>query len=112
MKKFLFLTACLVFTTSGIFAQSTDPNVQGGQAVESPQIRAQSSTDKINAVAQLTQDQYAKVLQVNRSFFSRARAGGPGVAAARLEEWREQQLKGIISPDQFQKVHSSGVLQE
>ena len=111
MKKLITVSLFLAFATAGIFAQSTDPNMQSQQTAVNPQTRAQESTDKINAIAQLTQDQYAKILQVNHSFYTQVRSVGAG-RSARLEAWREQQIKSAVNPDQFERVRSSGILQE
>jgi len=98
----------LAFTTAGTFAQSSNINTPNGQTTVSPDARAKDATDKINSIAQLSQDQYAKVLNVNRSFFaqSRSMAGGRN---ARLAEVRAQQLKSILTPDQFSKVQAAGL---
>ncbi len=111
MKRIVTLTLFMAFAMAGVFAQSTDPNMQGTQATVNPQARAQESTDKINAIAQLTQDQYARILQINRSFYTQVRTVGAG-RSARLEAWREQQIKSAVNPDQFERVKSSGILQE
>lgn len=107
MKNILFLAIALSFA-AGAFAQSADPNMQSTQSMPSPAVRAKTSTDKINAIANLTQEQYNQVLQLNNRFYSQVRAGAP----ARLEAWREQQLKSILGADGFERVQSSGVLQE
>jgi hypothetical protein len=110
MKKIIVLALGLL-AGAGVFAQSADGGIQNEQTSINPAARAQENTDKINAVAQLTQDQYSKVLQINHNFYNQIRTVGAG-RSARLVAWRNQQIQAAVNPDQFQKIQSAGLLQE
>ena len=81
----------------------------------SAQERAKDATDKINATAQLSKDQYTKVLDVNTNFFTQREAlrasGGQDddtrVKMKELAKDRETKLKAILSPEQWQKVQDA-----
>jgi hypothetical protein len=72
-------------------------------------------TDRMNQTAQLTPDQYAKVLQINKDYQTQREAfGSPKemtdeqrnqMRAAAKD--REAKIKAVLTPEQWQKVHDS-----
>ena len=106
MKKIIFLTIALGFISVGTFAQASI-TMGGGQPAANVQAEAKQATDKLSNLVNLTQDQYNQVMQVNKNFFSQRSAAGNGRPAARLSAERDQQLKGILTADQWQTYQNS-----
>ena len=122
MRKSVFLMFALIITSAAVMAQSDDnpPPASVQQHAAHPRMsaadRAKDATDKINATAQLSKEQYARVLDVNTNFFTqrealRANGGQPDEdARAKMKDLakdRETKLKAILTPEQWQKVQDA-----
>jgi len=109
MKKILFLTLSLAFAVSGTFAQSGGLSFSTGQqpTTSDAEARAKESTDKINSILNLTPDVYNQVLQINRNFFRQGPSMGAGRQAAKAANGRDQQLKSVLSFDQWQTLQNA-----
>ena len=109
MKKIIFIIITLAFFSDGVFAQisMSNGNMSATQQTISPDARAKDATDKLNGIAQLSQDQYTKAYQVNRGFFSQSQSMGNGRPAARLATERDQQLKAILTGEQWQMYQNA-----
>ena len=120
MKKTIILSAAMAFATFGAFAQqSAAPGAATPKSQMAPRAtaeeRAKAQADKINAVAQLSPDQYNKVLEVTknsvaqRDALRKSGAEGDDMKAKfkALKEQEETQLKAILTPDQYNKVAES-----
>jgi hypothetical protein len=108
MKKIIFASVLFVFVSGAVSAQigyNTQPTPEQSANIES---RAKEETDKLNSIVQLSSDQYSQVLQVHRNYFSQlSHSAGAGRPAARLGANREQQLKGILTSDQWQRLQAA-----
>ena len=87
MKKTIILSAAMAFATFGAFAQqSATPGAATPNSKMAPRAtaeeRAKAQADKINAVAQLSPDQYNKVLEVTKNSVAQRdalrKSGGEG----------------------------------
>jgi hypothetical protein len=109
MKKLIFITMALAFTTAAISAQGVNASYSTGQQPTNPDIeaRAKDATDKLNAVVNLSQDQYNRVLQVNRSYFYGVQNTGGGRKTVRQGSGRDDQLKSILTSDQWQQYQTA-----
>jgi len=122
MRKSVFLMFAMIITSAAVMAQSDDnpPPAGAAQHASRPRMsatdRAKDATDKINATAQLSKEQYAKVLDVNTNFFTQREAlrGNGGQASEdapvkikELAKDRETKLKAILTPEQWQKVQDA-----
>ncbi len=104
MKKIIFVTLALAFTSAGVYAQSaTTTETLPGHTKLSADEQAKAATDQLNAKAKLTADQYAKVLQVNKNFY----ANTGKQPAAQVANEREAQIKAILTPEQQAKVQAA-----
>jgi hypothetical protein len=107
------------FVTSGAFAQqtTTTPGTatpKGGAQAHTATVeeKAKHHTDHINSIAQLSADQYAKVLAIVRYFGARKEAlidsavkrDDPQYQV--LHDQEQAQLKEVLTPDQFAKVQA------
>ena len=109
MKKLVFSALLLASLPAGIFAQSATFGVSTQQQPVSADVeaRAKDATDRLNNVVQLSSDQYNQVLQVNRRYLAQPQAMPGGRNAARAGYGREQQLKSILTPDQWQMYQNA-----
>jgi len=105
MKKIIFMTLALAFTTAGIHAQSANSGFTVGQQGPNPTADAQAkdATDKLNSIINLSQDQYNQVYQANKNYFYHIQNAVTGRGAARQEYGRETQIKSALTDDQWQK---------
>ena len=116
MKKTIILTVAMALTTFGAFAQQAttpgtatpkgDAQMRGGTVED----RAKRQADHLNSIAQLSTDQYAKVLAINKDFGSQKEAlRNSGVKRddpkfKALSDQEEAQLKAVLTADQWAKV--------
>ena len=120
MKKTIFLSAVMAFTSFGAFAQeSAAPGAATPKSQMAPrgtaEERAKAQADKINAIAQLTPDQYNKVLEVTKNSVTQRDAIRKSGAEmddmkAQMKSLKDQEdakLKAILTPDQYNKVVES-----
>src|SRR5271167_4512246 len=94
MRKTIFLMFALA-TASVAFAQGDDhpapTGAQGhGRPAMSPQDRAKDATEKLNGTAQLSKEQYDKVMEVNTNFFTQRQALRASSQAPDNEEARNK----------------------
>jgi protein CpxP len=117
MKKTLFLSMAMAFVTFTAFAQENAAaaphgQMQGKMTVEE---RAKRQTDRINATAQLSTDQYNKVLEINKNFAGQKdalRASGTQGEDLKakfkaLSEQQEAAVKAVLTADQYAKVQAA-----
>ena len=121
MKKTIILSAAMAFATFGAFAQEakTATTTTTKTEAKKPQVtvdeRAKRQADKINATVQLNAVQYAKVLEVTKNFAGQKEAlrtsSAPGedlkAKFKALGQQEEEQLKSILTADQFTKLVES-----
>jgi hypothetical protein len=111
MKKTIFLSIAMAFVTMATFAQEQNsgaPRQPRGTAEE----RAKRNADHINAVATLSTDQYAKVLEISKNFVAQRdalKASGATGDDMRdkfkaLGKQEEEQLRKVLTPEQMEKV--------
>jgi hypothetical protein len=112
MKKTIFLSCAMAFTTIAGFAQQAGaPGPKGGQTVSVDE-RAKQQTDKLSAAVQLSPDQYTKVLEAMKNYMTQRQAlranGAMGDDAKAkmkaLNEERDAKMKTILSADQWKKA--------
>ena len=119
MKKTIILSVAITFASFGAFAQqAASPAAPGSQMQAKPHAsveeRAKSQADKINSMANLSPDQYSKVLEVIKNSITQRDAirasSTPGedtkVKLKALREQGEAQMKTILTPEQFEKVQA------
>jgi len=117
MKKTLFLSMAMAFVTFTAFAQENaaaapHAQMQGKMTVEE---RAKRQTDRINATAQLSTDQYNKVLEINKNFAGQKdalRASGTQGEDLKaqfkaLNDKQEAAVKAVLTADQYAKVQAA-----
>jgi hypothetical protein len=116
MKKTIILSVAMALATFGAFAQQTTtpgtatPKGEGQMHGATVEERAKRQTDHINSIAQLSTDQYAKVLEINIKFGAQkdvlrnsgVKREDPKFKA--LNEQEETELKAVLTPEQFAKV--------
>ena len=114
MKKTIVLGVAMTLATFGAFAQensaATPP--KGRPTVEE---RAKRQADKINETAQLSADQYNKVLAIVKDFAAQREAlrssgaQGDDLSAKRktIDQQEEAQLKTVLTPAQMEKVRAA-----
>ncbi len=109
MKKLIFISMALAFTTAAVSAQNVNASFSTGQQGTNPDVeaRAKDATDRMNAILNLSQDQYNRALQVNRNFYYSLQNTNGGRKAARQGYGREEQLKSIFTSDQFQQYQTA-----
>ena len=109
MKKLIFSALLLVSSLVGAFAQSATFGASTQQQPVSAdfEARAKDATDRLNNVVQLSGDQYNQVLQVNRRYLAQPQAMPGGRNSARAGYGREQQLKSILTPEQWQMYQNA-----
>ena len=119
MKKTIILGVAMAFTTFGAFAQQTATPGAAPQTQVKPRAtveeRAKNQADRINTNAQLSTDQYAKVLELCKNTLTQREALRAGGAQGEdmktkmkaLREQEETQLKTILTPEQFEKVKAA-----
>jgi periplasmic protein CpxP/Spy len=120
MKKTIILSMAMAFATFGAFAQeSAAPGAATPQGQMKPrgtvEERAKVQADRINATAQLSTDQYAKVLELTKSSITQREAirasGAQGDdMKAKMKDLRTQdeaKLKAILTPEQYEKVQTA-----
>ena len=109
MKKIMLLTCLLAFAFAGTFAQ-TAAATQGtkieGYTAKSPAELAKTETDNLNATVQLTAEQYSKVLEVNKQFFTQAQPGNSSTPPAMLGNDRDSKIKAILTSEQYKKLEA------
>jgi periplasmic protein CpxP/Spy len=123
MKKTIFMTVLMAlsaFGSNALMAQANSAapaqqSAQQGRPMPSAQDRAKRMTDRMNQTAQLTPDQYAKVLQINKDFQAQRDALGSNkqmtddqrnqMRAAAKD--RDAKIKAVLTPEQWQKVQDS-----
>jgi len=104
----------MALATSGLIAHelSTAPVVQGQNRPQGTvEERAKRQADALNATAQLSPDQYGKVLEIKKSTISQREAlrngGGQGddlkAKFKALGDQEDKQLKAVLTPDQYTK---------
>ena len=113
MKKIAFIILLAAFSSTGSFAQSGSGNISfnTNPQVSSATVDAQAKdeTDKLNNIVQLTSDEYSKALQINKNFFAQI-GSTPSVTSkghARAAYGREQQLKTLLTSDQWQMLQNA-----
>ena len=117
MKKTIFLSLAMAFVTIASFAQEkTSGAPKGRPTVEE---RAKRQTDRINATATLTPDQYNKVLEIVKNFVGQreaVRAAGQSeenkAKFKALGKEEEEQIKKVLTPAQFEKVQAAKKAQQ
>ena len=109
MKKLIFISLLTAFAAAGVSAQNVNMSYNSGQQPTNANVeaRAKEATDKLNSLLNLSSDQYNQVLQINRNFFYQPRSGGNGRGAARESYSREQQIKGVLTSDQWQQYQTA-----
>ncbi len=137
MKKTILMSLAIALSAIGsgaLMAQDNTPpppqqNTQQSPAqpngqpmpqrrMPSPDERAKRQTDRLNESAQLTPDQYAQVLQVNKDFMIQRDAASAGAPPNQMtpdqrnqmrnmQKDRDAKIKAILTPDQWQKVQDS-----
>jgi hypothetical protein len=82
--------------------------------------RAKQATERLHSTVQLTPEQYAKVLAINKDFFTQREAqrtspnGGADMkASARgLAKDREDKIKAVLTPEQIKKQEEARATQQ
>jgi len=112
MKKTIFLSMAMAFVTITAFAQEQMAGAPKSHGTVEE--RAKRQADKINGAAQLSTDQYAKVLEITKNFVGQRdalKASGAQGDDMRdkfraLSKQEEEQLKKVLTPDQLAKVEA------
>ena len=124
MKKTIILSAAMAFATFGAFAQQANTaapsQAKAAKIVGTVEERAKIQVDKLNGIAQLTPDQYTKVLDLTKTVITKKdqlRASGDQGDDRRaqlksLRDQEESQLKAILTPEQFAKIQAARKSQE
>jgi hypothetical protein len=110
MKKIMLVTCLLAFAFTGLFAQAaaaTQGTKIEGYSAQSPAERAKTETDNLNATVQLTAEQYSKVLEVNKQFFTQTQSGNSSTPAALQANDREAKIKAILTATQYKKLQAA-----
>lgn len=118
MKKTLFLCAVIALVTSSLFARELriTPIAQGRSMQQGTvEERARKQTDAMNATAQLTPEQYKKVMDIKKNFIGqrdavrKSGAQGEDLRAKfkAIGEQEDAQLKGVLTPEQYAKVQAA-----
>ena len=117
MKKTIFLSMAMAFVTFTAFAQENAAVASHGQMQSKMTVeeRAKRQTDRITAVAQLSTDQYNKVLAINKDFAAqkdalRASATQGDDMKAKFKALTEKQdaaVKAVLTADQYAKVEAA-----
>jgi hypothetical protein len=106
MKKFMLCNLLFIAAFSTVFAQSatTQDSKIEGYVAKSPSEHAKDATDKLNETVKLSPEQYSKILEVNRQFFTNAQPGATNTSPAQLGNERESKIKAILTADQYKKL--------
>jgi len=109
MKKLIFIALVFAFATSAVSAQSGNVSFSAGQQAPNPNLdaKAKDATDRLNAIVNLSQDQYNQVLQANKNFYYQVQNTGGGRKTARQGYGRDEQLKSILTSDQWQQYQTA-----
>lgn len=114
MKKTIVLGLAMTLATFGAFAQESK-TAAAPKGKPTAEERAKRQADKINETAQLSADQYNKVLAITKDFATQREAlrssgaQGDDFAAKRkaIEQKEEAQLKTVLTPAQMEKVRAA-----
>ena len=117
MKKTFFLSAALALASSLTFAHTSGITIfsQGQRSQGTVDERAKRQADRINAAAQLSTDQYAKVLAITKDFAGQrdaAKSSGAQEDALKAKlkaigQQEDQQLKAVLTADQYAKMEEA-----
>ena len=105
MKKIICLILLLSFMVAGIFAQAASKGSAKETMQQQPPFeRAKAITDKINAVVQLSPEQYERVLKVFKTFYTQ---GTASERTGKPKADRDKKLQAILTAEQLQNLKNA-----
>lgn len=108
MKKFMLATCLFSFAAAGLFAQNATQGTKiEGYSMASPAEMAKSETDKLNSTIQLTPDQYNKILEINKQFFTQPKASTGSTTPVQLANDRDSKIKALLTSAQLVKLQKA-----
>lgn len=121
MRKPIFLVFAMLLTSFALMAQGDDNAAPAAHPMSqrpnmTPEQRAKQATDRLNATAGLSKEQYDKIMEINKNFFTQREAlrnenagqsadnnNGREKMRAMAKE-RMDKINAILTPEQQQKV--------